>query len=530
MYENVYMSGLKQKAAGEAAKAKERSKQFDDIRAGIKIVGPVHNSLVEEAKDLAAETFVKATEAVEKDPIRGINKAQEFMLEFQAKMNVYQNTSKTLAKLEEPQYGRTYFSSPLFVQGIGTKNFKDIESDQGIVQDAQNSGITIQRINGVPVVATQDFARFDPSKSFIDWQKNTVSQYEAQLGDPTKLGASKRQEILKKVNEEEAISYLEGRTLENPSEVFAWRKMHNIDITTEDGRKAAAKRFLYTQEKAQTAGPGMSINIGNGGQVESSPVVSQTSLTADTGFNWTPSSRQDASGDYYVLEFMKEFGDKNLVLGDGKGNTIKFKNRQEADDYLLNNSKFEYEAIQTLNLDVPAVGITIPSGQKSFTIGEEGSNTGYGEAVQSNTFNMRVNRLESAETYTGDKTLTIGLFRLEKGDIIPKKLYNNVPTNQREKKVFVVGEVESSYKTNVSETRDKGGTVYVPATKQNISAIISKVPPAEKETIKMLEDINSGKQKLGEGKIIGAATKGAGKQTGAEAPQSTFNLLDIPTA
>ena len=272
VYENVYMSGLKQKAAGEAAKAKERSKQFDDIRAAIKITGPVHNSLVEEAKDLAAETFVRATEAAEKDPIRGINKAQEFLLEFQAKMNMYQNTSKTLAKLEEPQYGRTYFSSPLFVQGIGTKNFKDIESDQGIVQDAQNSGITIQRINGVPVVATQDFPRFDPSKSFVDWQKNTVSQYEAQLGDPTLLGASKRQEILKKVNEEEAISYLEGRTLEDPSEVFAWRKMHGIDITTEDGRKEAAKRFLYTQEKAQTASPG---GGGRGGFVQEMTVIEE---------------------------------------------------------------------------------------------------------------------------------------------------------------------------------------------------------------------------------------------------------------
>lgn len=523
MYENVYMSGLKQKAAGEAAAAKERSKQFDDIRAGIKIVGPVHNSLVEEAKDLAAETFVKATEAVERDPIRGINKAQEFLLEFQAKMNVYQNTSKTLAKLEEPQYGKTYFSSPLFVQGIGTKNFKDIESDQGIVQDAQDSGITIQRINGVPVVATQDFPRFDPSKSFIDWQKNTVSQHEAQLGGPTRLGANRRQEILKKVNEQDAITYLEGRVLEDPSEVVAWKKMHNIDITNEAGRKEAAKRFLYTQEKAQTAGPGLSINLGGGGQVASSPVVSGAALTADTGFNWSPSARTDQSGDYYVLQYYEKLNGKNLVYADESGNPIRFNSSREADEYLTNNGKFKYEAIQTLNLDVPSVGITIPANQKSFTVGEEGSATGYGERVESNTFNMRVNRLETVETYTGGKTLTFGLFRLGEGDIIPDELLNKVPVDKRQKKVFVVGEVESGYKTNAG-ARDKGGTVYVPATKQNISAIISKLPSTERETRKMLEDINSGKQKLGEGNIIGAAIKGA------ETPQSTFNLLDIPTA
>lgn len=135
---------------------------------------------------------------------------------------------------------------------------------------------------------------------------------------------------------------------------------------------------------------------------------------------------------------------------------------------------------------------------------------------------MKVNRLETAETYTGDNVLTIGLFRMEKGDIIPTKLLEKVPVDKREKKVFVVGEVESSYRTNVA-TRDKGGTVYVPATKQNISSIISTYSPKD-PTRKMLEDINTGKQKLGDGKIVGAATKGAETQ-----PKSGFSLLEFDT-
>jgi hypothetical protein len=134
---------------------------------------------------------------------------------------------------------------------------------------------------------------------------------------------------------------------------------------------------------------------------------------------------------------------------------------------------------------------------------------------------MKVNRLETVETYTGDKILTVGLFRMEKGDIIPKEVSKYVPSDKTEKRVFVVGEVETSYKTNVG-ARDKGGTVYVPATKQNISAIISKLPSTEKETRRMLEEIKTGKRRLGDGKILGAATKGAERQ-----PKSGFSLLEF---
>jgi hypothetical protein len=290
------------------------------------------------------------------------------------------------------------------------------------------------------------------------------------------------------------------------------------DVRTPDGRKRIYNDFLAPKVDAFNAGPGMTINLGPGSQTTTSPVVSETSLTANTSFNWSPSSRPEG---YYVLQFTEGFGDKNLVAGDGKGNPLKFKTSKEAEDYLAKNSKFDYEAIKTLNLDVPSVGITIPAGEKSFTIGEEGSNTGYGEKVESNTFNMKVNRLETVETYTGDKILTVGLFRMEKGDIIPKEVSQYVPSDKTEKRVFVVGEVETSYKTNVG-ARDKGGTVYVPATKQNISAIISKLPSTEKETRKMLEEINTGKQKLGDGRIIGAATKGAERQ-----PKSGFSLLEF---
>jgi hypothetical protein len=201
-------------------------------------------------KDLAAQTFLNATKAVEADPVRGINTAMEMIFDFKSKMNVYSNTSKALAKVEDPQYSKNYFSSQPFVQGIGTTTFRNVESDPKTIEDAQRAGITIKRVNGLPVVATQDFPRFDPSASFVNWQKNTVAQYEAQVGDPTRLGSSQRQEILKQVNETDAIDYLKGKALDI-NEIAAWQNLHGIDITNPEGQKEAAKRFLYTQEKAQ---------------------------------------------------------------------------------------------------------------------------------------------------------------------------------------------------------------------------------------------------------------------------------------
>lgn len=516
VYENVYMSGLKQKAAGEAAKAKERSKQFDDIRAGIKIVGPVHNSLVEEAKDLAAETFVKATEAVERDPIRGINKAQEFILEFQAKMNMYQNTSKILAKLEEPQYGKTYFSSPLFVQGIGTKNFKDIESDQGIVKDAQDSGITIQRINGVPVVATQDFPRFDPSKSFVDWQKNTVSQYQAELGDPTKLGASRRQEILKKVNERDAIIYLEGRASENPSEVFAWWKMHGIDITTDTGRKEAAKRFLYTQEKAQTSRPAMSFNLGGGSLAESAEVSKGTKVGASAALGWRPVAQDD--GRFKLQSIF----DKNVFVKGPKGGDLSFINKNAAQEHIDKNGNKEFDSA-TLNVGSETVNLTIPPNE-AFAIGEGSSQTSFGQRIESSNVDAKVSRLATVTVSKKEQPVTIGLFTIRKGDVIPNDMLDQFSETEKEPKLFVVAESAPALNFTGAE-RVSGATIYVPATKDNLNAVIKGIPSGQKELIKKIQKIRDKSETLEGAGPIGAAEK----QTGAEAPQSTFNLLDIPT-
>ena len=527
MYENVYMSGLKQKAAGEAAKAKQLTEAEKEYQKAISVGSDkVIPSLRQRHEKKGLAFLASSAEILSKNPVNGMNEVGRIFYQTKEGLNNLIEQSDEVRKRTTPGYSDKFLVPTKLMAALNSnRDLEEAYNDPatGLQEEEAiyNYKLDFNPENGAVAISFNDIPKQDVVKDYFNWQKKTVYESNADLGDLFTLGKAKRQEIERVVTPEASENLL--TTLSGNRVVAAnWRNL-GYDITTKDGRDRVYRDYLAPRVDAFTSGPGFNINLGAGSKTETSPVVSETSLSADTGFNWSPSTRGEGSDAHYVLQFVDKIDNKNLVYGDGKGNAIKFKTRKEAEDFLENNSRFEYQAIQTLNLDVPAVGITIPSGQKSFTIGEEGSSTGYGETVKSNTFNMKVNRLETAETYTGDNVLTIGLFRMEKGDIIPTKLLEKVPADKREKKVFVVGEVESSYKTNVG-TRDKGGTVYVPATKQNISAIISKLPSTERETRKMLEDINTGKQKLGEGKIIGAATKGAEVQ-----PKSGFSILEFDT-
>ena len=528
MYENVYMSGLKQKAAGEAAAAKQRAKAEEDIEKSINIdYSKYHYSMQKLVKEKAAKAVSEMRNAIAEDNVRGINRANDIKRELLIDLAGIANTSNQLFEREKPTYASTYIRPEVTFRELNSKDIRDVVKDPAVQQELEDYGMQINvDSEGRVSINFSDIKSFDVRKDYNTFQADIIDQFAPTLAESFRAGSTTRQELSQVITKQRSDDYLDAIS-SNPiggrSAIFNWKKKYDIDITTPQGKQKVYEMFVAPERTGITDKPRPVINVGLGSKTETSPVVSETSLSADTGFNWSASPRGEGSDAHYVLQFVDKIDNKNLVYGDGKGNAIKFKTRKEAEDFLENNSRFEYQAIQTLNLDVPTVGITIPSGQKSFTIGEEGSATGYGETVKSNTFNMKVNRLETAETYTGDNVLTIGLFRMEKGDIIPTKLLEKVPADKREKKVFVVGEVESSYKTNVA-TRDKGGTVYVPATKQNISAIISRLPSTERETRKMLEDINTGKQKLGEGKIIGAATKGAETQ-----PKSGFSLLQFDT-
>jgi hypothetical protein len=512
MYENVYMSGLKQKAAGEAAAAKERNKQLEDIRAAIKLPeGGVHNSLVGEVKDVAAETLFNVTKVIEADPVRGINKAWDMVLDFKSKMNVYSNTSKQLAKIETPEYNKNYFSSPQFIQGIGTKNLKDVESDPAIVENAKKAGVNIQRVNGLPVVSTIDYPRFDPAKPFVDWQKATVAQYEAEVGDPTKLGKSLRQEILKRVNEQEAMAYLEGSAADD-NEVAAWQNKHNINITTPEGRKAAAQRFLYTQEKAQTSGPGFNISVGGGSLSSKEATISPLDSSADASYGWSVFSIPGKQGRFQVKT--KE----GLIAKREDGENMEFASSQDAINWIDKNSK------KTLSGEALQVGYEASSlvPKDGFYIGEKTSRTKFGERVQGNTVNAKVTRIEAIPIYTGTETKQYGLFVLKPGDPVLKEVLDIDPNIKNEKRLFVVAEGGKVVGSGGKETTI-GATMYLPATKANLGAVLKGIPPADRALRGQIEKIIKG-EKFGGAGVISAATKGAETQ-----PKSGFSLLQFDT-
>lgn len=499
MYENVYMSGLKQKAAGEAAAAKEKNKQLEDIRAAITLPeGGVHNSLNEEVKDLAAQTFLNATKAVETDPVRGINKAMEMIFDFKSKMNVYSNTSKALAKIETPEYSKNYFSSQPFVQGIGTKNFKDVEADPAIVEDANRSGINFQRVNGLPVVSTQDFPRFDPSKSFTDWQKNTVAQYEAELGGTTNLGANKRQEILKQVNEQDAITYLEGKSLD-PVEAFAWKRLHNIDITTGEGRKAAAERFLYTQEKTQ----------------------SYTKPTGGAG----------GAGLQETFEVLDEVNSPKIDVNFGGTKTM---SSEKA-------------------IPFPQVNVSV-NYRGAFKIGEQLNYSKLSGDISRETDNFQVKDIRSVKSWTGKRIeIPKGDYDginfntnvvLEQGMPLPDDVRNVLPKyidrlNDGALQTIFGSRDRAALKAKIvnrdwivgsglnQEGKAKSETIFVPATKENLLQLEKSSSLSTNKYYKIRQHLKKAVDDptiLYKLNILGAATKGAETQ-----PQSGFSLLEFDT-
>jgi len=499
VYEKVYMSGLKQKAAGEAAAAKAKNKQLEDIRAAITIPkGGVHNSLVGEVKDVAAETLFNVTKVIEADPVRGINKAWDMVLDFESKMNVYQNTSKVLNKIETPEYNKNYFSSPQFVQGIGTMNFKDVEADPEIVENARKAGINIQRINGLPVMSTQDFPRFDPSEPFIDWQKATVAKNKAELGDITNLGANIRQEILKRVPEEEAIAYLEGKSKE-PSEVAAWWNKHNIDITNPEGRKAAAERFLYTQEKTQ-------------------------SYTRPTG-------RANRAGLQETFEVLDGVNSPKIDVNFGGTKTM---SSEKA-------------------IPFPQVNVSV-NYRGAFKIGEQLNYSKLSGDISRETDNFQVKDIRSVKSWTGKRIeIPKGDYDginfnsnvvLEQGMPLPDDVRNVLPkyidrlkedalqtifgsTDRAALKAKIVNRDWIVGSGLNQEGKAKSETIFVPATKENLLQLEKSSSLSSNKYYKIRQHLKKAVEDptiLYKLNILGAATKGAETQ-----PKSGFSLLEFDT-
>lgn len=255
VYENVYMSGLKQKAAGEAARKKELSETEKQIRNSLKITGGIyHPTFYERVKDVSSTALTQALDAMEKDPVRGINTALQVVNDATNALGVYAENSKKLFEIEKPQYQKDFYAPSSFISAIGQKSFDEVMADQDLAKELEKYKIVVENRSGVPVLTVPAFARRNPVKELIDYQKSVVGQFPVEEGEITSLGGVRQQKLRQSMPDaqlEEMIVGMRG----NPADVAAWFYDYDVDITTDDGVKKAAKIAKYVEDKGLTVRP-----------------------------------------------------------------------------------------------------------------------------------------------------------------------------------------------------------------------------------------------------------------------------------
>jgi hypothetical protein len=267
-----------------------------------------------------------------------------------------------------------------------------------------------------------------------------------------------------------------------------------------------------------TSGGGSTFIFGGGSSLAESAEVSKgTKVGASAVLGWRPVAQDDGR-----FKLQSVF-DKNVFVKGENGGDLSFVNKKVAQEYAQNNGKKEFDSA-TLNVGSETVSLTIPPNQ-AFAIGEGSSQTSFGQRIESSNVDAKVSRLATVTVSKKDKPVTIGLFTIRKGDVIPNDMLDKFSETEKEPKLFIVAESAPALNFTGAE-RVSGATIYVPATKDNLNAVIKGIPSGQKELIRKIERIRDKIETLEGAGPIGAA----GKQTGAEAPQSTFNLLDIPTA
>lgn len=523
MYENVYMSGLKQKAAGEAAKAKQLSdaeKEYQKtIAAGSEKVIP---SLSQRHEKAGVSFLANAAETLSNNPVNGMNEVNRKFFQTKEQLNNLIQQSDEVRKRLAPGYYDKFLPPTKLLAAL--QSTRDIEEayndpDSGLQEEAAKLGYELSfDPSGRVGIAFNDIPKQDVVKYYFDWQKNTVYNSDPELGDKFSLGRAKRQEIERVVTpeaSERVLSSLSG------NRVFAanWGAL-GYDVTTQQGRTKIYQDFLAPKVDAFTSGGGLSINVNSGsGTIAGDPTVSPIESNADASFGWLVVTKKDKDGN--SIEGRFKLSKDGMFAKNEQGQDIEFASKDDGEKWKAENATKRISG-EALQVGHEASALT-PVG--AFYVGERTSRTRFGDEVKGNTINAKVNRLETIPIYTGDKPMQFGMFLLKKGVAIPSDILEANPNIQNEKRLFIVAEGGRVVGSDGKETTT-GATIYVPANKANLGAVLKGIPPGDKGLRAKIEALIKGSQKLGGAGPIGAAEK----QTGAEVPQSTFNLLDIPTA
>lgn len=522
MYENVYMSGLKQKAAGEAAKAKEKAKIAEDIEKSINVdPSKYHYSMQNLVKEKSAEAVTKMRDAIAEDNVRGINKANDIKRDLLIDLAGMANASSQLFEREKPTYTSTYIRPEVTFSKLNSMDIREAAKDPAVAQELADYGWQINVDDkGRVSINFSDIKYFDVRKDYNTFQGDIIDQFAPQLAEKFKAGSTTRQELSQVITKERSDAYLDlisSDPIGGRSAVFNWKKKYNIDITTPEGKQKVYETFVAPERSGFTSRPATNINLGGGSLAESAEVSKGTKVGASAVLGWRPVVQSDGR---YKLQSVF---DKNVFVKGPKGGDLSFIDKKTAQKHAEDNGKKEFDSA-TLNVGSETVSLTIPPNQ-AFAIGEGSSQTSFGQRIESSNVDAKVSRLATVTVSKKDKPVTIGLFTIRKGDVIPNDMLDQFSETEKEPKLFIVAESAPALNFTGAE-RVSGATIYVPATKDNLNAVIKGIPSAQKELIKKIEKIRDKSETLEGAGPIGAAEK----QTGAEVPQSTFNLLNIPTA
>ena len=524
VYENVYMSGLKQKAAGEAAKAKEKAKVAEDIEKSINVdPSKYHYSMQNLVKEKSAEAVTKMRDAIAEDNVRGINKANDIKRDLLIDLAGMANASSQLFEREKPTYTSTYIRPEVTFSKLNSMDIREAAKDPEVAQELADYGWQINVDDkGRVSINFSDIKSFDVRKDYNTFQGDIIDQFAPELAEKFKAGSTTRQELSQVITKDRSDAYLDlisSDPIGGRSAVFNWKKKYNIDITTPEGKQKVYDTFVAPERSGFTSRPPTSINLGGGGTIAGDPTVSPIESNADASFGWSVEPKRDAAGNAIPGRF--KLSKDGMFATDEKGQPKEFASVTDAENWKKENATKTISG-EALQVGYEASALT-PVG--AFYVGERTSRTKFGAKVEGNTINAKVNRLETVPVYTGDAPMQFGMFVLKKGVAIPSDILAANPNIQNEKRLFIVAEGGRVVGSDGKETTT-GATIYVPANKANLGAVLKGIPPGDKGLRAKIEALIKGTQKLGGAGPIGAAEK----QTGAKAPQSTFNLLDIPTA
>jgi len=494
MYENVYMAGLKQKASGEAAKKKELSETEKQIRASLKITsGTYHPTFHERVKDVTSTALAKSLEAMEKDPIRGINSALQIVNDATNVLGVYSENSKKLFEIEKPQYQKDFYAPSSFISAIGQKSFDEVMADQNLAKELEKYKIIVENRSGVPVLTVPAFARRNPAKELIEYQKSVVGQFPVEAGEITSLGGVRQQKLRQSMPDAQ-LEEMIIRMRQDPTAVPAWFYNHDVDITTDEGVKEAVKIAKYVEDKGLTSRPG-----GGGGRgrfVQDLTVIEEDVEPIRTRFGGDRFITANKAAILPLTTFMPNYNGAYIT-----GEKAKFSKLSES-------SSKSYGSMQTQTVqNIPTwkgKDIELPAGT-------------YGDV-----------KLESSVTIMKGMPLPTdvknGLLEYLDDDKLSPAALQTIfgETDKAKIKAMIVNDDWIVGSGVDAQGNVKEETTFVPANAINLKFLSAQMQGAQK-------------QKIAE-KLIKAASnksilyKATSEAKGAEVPQSTFNLLDIPTA